>query len=349
MQHPRHSVVAWLAILLVCSAGAAPPPAARRTNDPNVLAAEDFLQHGEYAKAAEALELVLRLRPKEDPELYIMLAVCRVNLKDRTAALNVCDQGLRAIPANARIENYCASLMSDTLTGAALIARLDAALATHPDSGILQKALGRALLDSRSADSRTGQLLANARKVLPGDAEAHFLYGQWACLRQQESACVQALNSALALTAPDNYVALVLINGMLGVARDRLSQPRLATAAFERALAAYGKLEPPVPEVPYQYVRFLLARSDLAAAQRVNKEILRRNPQFAPAHLEQAQFHFRAGRVEPAIEEANLALGYAPADKTLLRAIHVFLVKAYSALGREAEAREHQQWVDSNP
>ncbi len=351
MDCPRHNGTssAFLLVFLAWAACAAPPPNRPRPADPNVLAAEDFLEKGDYGKALEALELVLRMRPKEDPEVYIMLAVCRVNLNDKRGALDTCEQGLRAIPGNARIENYCAALMTDMLSGDALLERLNEALAHNPNSGVLQKAFGKALLDARSDDPRTEQLLASAHKVLPRDAEAQFLYGKWACLHQKEAACVEALTSSLALTKPDNYAALVLINGMLGVAQDRLNRPRAAILAFERALAAYSKLDPPVPEVPYQYVRFLITRSQHADAQRVNAEILRRNPQFAPAHLEQAQFLFRAGRIEQSVEEANLALQYTAPEKTQLRAVHAFLVKAYAALGRAGDARSHQEWVEANP
>ena len=346
---PIRTLSAVLLILLAAPAYAAPPQRERRASDPNVLAAEDYLQKGEYGKAHEALELAARLRPKGDPEVYIMLAVCRLNLEQRRGAVDACEQGLQAFPGNVRIERYCSTLFSDVLSGDELRDRLNTALERNPNSGVLQKALGRVLLESRSEDPRTEQLLAGARKALPRDAEANFLYGKWACVHQKEAVCVQALSTSLALTKPDNYAAVVLVNGMIGVAQDRLNRPRAAILAFDRAVAAYAKMDTPAPEVPYQYVRFLLARSEHANAQRVNALILRLNPQFAPAHLEQAQLLFRAGRIESSVDEANLALKYSSADKTQLRAIHSFLVKAYATLNRADDARIHQSWVDLNP
>lgn len=349
----RISVWACFCGLLTSLAIAAPPARQRPPADPNVLAAEDYLQKGDYRKALEALELAARMKPRQDPEVYVMLAVCRLNLEDRRGAVDACERGFQALPCNARIESYCSTVMSEVLSGDERRDRLSAALARSPNSGALQKALGSALLEVHATDPkddpRTEKLLANARTLLPRDAEAQFLYGKWACVHQKEAACIQALSTSLALTKPDNHAAVVLVNGMIGLAQDRLNRPRAAVAAFERALAAYAKLDPPVPEVPYQYVRFLTARSDYTAAQRVNAQILTRNPLFAPAHLEQAQFLFRAGRLEPAVAEANLALQYSPPDKLQLRAIHAFLVKAYAALNRSGEARIHQQWIEANP
>lgn len=347
----RNPILAWasLCVVLAWPAVSAPPALGRRASDPNVLAAEDHLRKGEYQKALEALDLAARMHPKQDAEIYVMMAVCRMNLDDGRGALEACEQGFLALPGNSRIESYCSALMPEVLSGDELRERLTAALAHNPDSGSLQKALGRALLDVRSDDPRTEQLLAGARKLLPRDAEAHFLYGKWACVHQKEAECVQALTTSLSLTKPGNYAAAVLVNGMIGVAQDRLDHPRAATLAFERALAAYEKLNPPVPEVPYQYVRFLITRSQHADAQRVNAVILRRNPQFAAAHLEKAQFLFRASRIQPALDEANLALKYSPPDKTQLRAIHSFLVKAYAAMSRPDDARVHQRWVEENP
>ena len=136
---------------------------------------------------------------------------------------------------------------------------------------------------------------------------------------------------------------------MIGVAQDRLGKAEEARAAFERALTAYRRLEPPKPDVPYQYVKFLMDQGEGADAERVNAVILSRNPEFAPSHLEQAKFLFRARSREEAIAEAHLALERATADRTQLRAIHSFLVKAYSSLGREKEAQTHQEWVDAHP
>jgi hypothetical protein len=92
----------------------------------------------------------------------------------------------------------------------------------------------------------------------------------------------------------------------------------------------------------------LIDQGESADAQRVNAVILSRNPEFAPSHMEQAKFLFRAGKRDEAVAEALIALGIPTADRTQLRAIHSFLVKAYTSLGREKEAQTHQDWVDAH-
>jgi tetratricopeptide (TPR) repeat protein len=315
--------------------------------DTDVGAAEASLAKGEYRKALQMLESVAQSGPASDPEIWVMMAVAHWNLGEKTAAVEACEHGLAIFPTAAGITSYYVSLLPEVLPTPEARARLERALERSPESGVLKKALGKSLLDSNPDDPRIERLLAAARATLAGDAEAHYLYGRWACLHQQEAACIEALAKSLSLSPANNYSAAVLMNGMIGVAEDRLGKPGEARAAFERALAAYRRLEPPAPDVPYQYVKFLIDRGEGTDAQRVNAVILSRNPEFAPSHLEQAKFLFRSGKREEAVAEALTALERTPADRTQLRAIHSFLVKAYSSLGREKEAQTHQEWVDA--
>jgi predicted Zn-dependent protease len=318
--------------------------------DANVLAGESYLRRGEFGKAAEALELALKVAPKSDAQVYVMLAVARLNMRDAEGAVRTCESGLEHFPASEWLSDLYISVLPRVLPPAEVIKRLEAQLARSPQSPLWQKAVGKAMIDARSEDARAGELLASARKARPSDPEAQFLYGQWACLHQKEAECVAALRKSLAMTPATNHAAHLLANGMIGVAEDRLNRPAQARAAFDSALKAYGAMQPPVPHVPYQYVRFLLSKSDDAAARKVNAEILRRNPEFAPARIEHARFLFSDGKAEEAAAEAEAALkGTAPEDRTQLRGIHSFLVKAYAALGRDAEAEAHQKWVDENP
>jgi tetratricopeptide (TPR) repeat protein len=317
--------------------------------DSNFPAAEAYLAKGDYAKAVEALELALRAGPKRDPELYMMLAVARLNLADRAGAVEACERGLEAFPGSARILGYYVNLLPEALPASEVLAKLERAWRQSPDSPLLQKALGKAFLGARIQDPRVGQWLASARKALPRDPEAQFLYGQWACVNEREAVCVDVLHQALALTPADNFTAHLLAEGLIAVAEDRLDHPENAKHAFDRALAANRKLNPPRPEVPYQYVKFLLGRNEHAAAARVVDEILSQSPSFAPAHLDRAKLLFRESQPERALDEAMLALKYSEPDKAQLRAIHSFLVKTCSTLGRDKEAQEHQDWVDANP
>jgi Tfp pilus assembly protein PilF len=333
--------------LLVLPSGAQAP--VKRVADPNVLAAESYMAKGDFRKAIEALSLAINVDPKVDPEAYVMMAVSHMNLDDSRSALESCEKGLAQFPGSRRIAGYYAALVQESLTPAEAVTRLERTIDGSPRLPELQKAFGRALLDSKTDDPRTGTLLDAARKALPGDPEAHFLYGRWACLHQKEAICVQSLRQSLTLGGAKNPQAALLTNGMIGLAEERLNHPAQAKAAYRQAMAAYRKADPPAPEVPFQYARFLSERSEYAEAKTALAEILQRNPRFGPAHLEMAKFLFREGDKEKAAESASVALECGPAEKEHLRASHAFLIKAYNALGREADAKPHQDWIDANP
>src|SRR5260370_35607708 len=94
---------------------------------------------------------------------------------------------------------------------------------------------------------------------------------------------------------------------MIAAAEDRRGNTVEARKAFERAFAAYLTQQPPVADVPFQFVKFLVAAGDSAKASSINSEILQRNPNFGPAHLEQAKFFFNQGALQHAVEEAGIA------------------------------------------
>jgi len=302
---------------------------------------EEYLRRGDYAKAVEALESAERAHPGADPEVYVMLAVAKSNLNDPEGAAAACEKGLERFPRSQRIASYYVALLAPV--------QLEAALARYPENPVIERELGGFLLDSRKDDPRTEGLLASARRQMSKDAAAQYQYGRWACLHQKEEVCVEALQAALVLTPHENAAARVLINGMVGVAEDRMSHPAQARAAFEQAMAAYRNLEPPVADVPYQYVRWLLDRSEDVQARKVNSEIRERNPAFSAAHLEEARFLFRESKTAASIAEANLALKNAGADETQLRAIHSFLAKTYVSAGQADNAAPHRDWLEAHP
>lgn len=334
-------------LLLVAVVFALATGAAVQRADPNFLAAEDYLGRGEYAKALEALELMARVKTPHDPEVFVMMAVARLNMDDQAGAVKACERGLDEFPASARLAEYYTALLADAPPGERAAA-FDKALSRWPRAAVIRKALGKALLDLRGEPARAGALLSQARSELPRDPEAHYLYGRWACIERKEALCVDALTQSLALTPPGNYAAIALASGTVGIAEDRLGQSAKARAAFERAQAAWRHLEPAPPEAAWPYVRFLLDQNDKTAARTVTAEILARSPAFAPALLEEARFLMSDGRREQAAERAEQALVNCGPDKAQERAIRSLLVRIYTALGREADARRHQEWVDAN-
>ena len=306
-----------------------------------------LLEKNDFAAAAALLEKAAAA-PSRDPEIYIMLAVARLNLHGTEPALEACERGMKAAPGSARLESYYADLLAQKAPPAEVRSRLERALAARPRSGVHQKALGKALLAADPQDGRVESLLKSAAQLLPGDADAHYSYGQWACLHEKPELCVAQMRKALALTPASNGSARLGTNTFIAMTEERLGQLEEAARAYKAALEAGRALTPFNPDPPFLYVKFLLSRSDDAAAAAVVEEILTRAPRFAPARFERAKALFRDGSSEKAAEEAETALRDSTGDQADQRAMHAFLVKTYSALGREEDAARHQAWVEAN-
>lgn len=65
-------------------------PSVSATQDPNVLAAESYFKNRNFAKAIEALELVVAANPKRGEEVYLMLAQSYWQTGQQSRALSVC-------------------------------------------------------------------------------------------------------------------------------------------------------------------------------------------------------------------------------------------------------------------
>jgi tetratricopeptide (TPR) repeat protein len=332
--------------LLICAAFAI-SVAAAQTAASVASQAEDLLKRGEFARAAELLEPAAAA-PARDPEIYIMLAVARLNLNQPQAAIEACERGLGAAPRSPRLERYYAGLVVAKAPNDEIAPRLERALKDDPASGVLQKALGTFLLRSRNPEGRAGDLLRNAVAQLPRDADAHFSYGQWACVTQKQALCIEEMQKALALADASNYDVKVQANTFIAITEQKRDRPEAARAAYERALQANRKLTPFSPDAAFLYVKFLLERSEDATARTLAEEILTRAPSFAPARFERAKALFHDGSPEKAAEEGEASLESSSGEKPDLRAMHAFLVKVYTTLGRDADAARHQAWVEAN-
>lgn len=315
--------------------------------DPVLAPAGALLDRNEFAGAAALLEPAAAA-PSRDAEVYLMLAVARVNLRQPQQAVDSCERGLRAAPGSARLENYCASLFRDVVPAAESVPRLERALAACPASGVLEKALGEALLAAAPNDPRIEALLSRAVAKLPEDPGVHYSYGQWACLHEKPALCVTSMRNTLALSEPSNCRARLGAETFIAMAEESQGHFDAAKHAYLAALEADRKLAPFNPEPAFQYVKFLQSRSEDEAAGALVEEILTRAPRFAPARFERAKTLFRRGQAEEAAGEAEAALQNSTGDKTELRAVHTFLVKAYSVLDREDDAKRHQTWVEAN-
>lgn len=297
---------AWLLCLLAVD-GQQP-----RWQDPHLRAAEDYIRQKDLPKAAEILEIVTGAEPRCGPEVYLKLADIRRQLAQPDEAIRVYQRGAAA----------------------------------YPGSAPLLMRLGRALFQKSLTDPGAGEAFKKAAAIAGDDAEAHFSYGEWACMANLNEVCIAELNRAAALS-PSNDMALMQSYTMIGMAEDKLSRAERAEEAYRKALAHNLKLSRPNPDSALQHAQFLSGQSRQADAAGLIDRILAFAPQFGPAHLERAKISAERGDNERAAAEAELALNYAGNDKAQLRAAHIFLAKTYFALHRLDQAREHQRWVQA--
>lgn len=304
------------------------------------------MENGDYRKAIETLEPVIGSRPR-DPEAYIMLAMCRLNVEDRQGAIQVCERALQICPPSVRLDEFYVSILRATTTARERKTKLSARLQQKPKSAAYMVGLSEALLAENPLDHNIERLVSKAASLLPDDPEAHYLYGRWACLNDRQELAVRELNRALSLTAANDR-AKMQIHSYLGVAYDHLEKFAKADLAFREAMAFNQKLERPDPETLMEYVSFLHVQQREAEAQEVVMRILQFAKSYGPAHLARANFLAQEQKTEEALAEGELALKYAGTDKGGQRAAHAFLAKTCAALGRMDQAQLHQEWIESH-
>jgi tetratricopeptide (TPR) repeat protein len=297
-------------ILLLWSALAQDSPDSR---DANLLAARAYIAQGNFARAAESLDLALAANPDAGSEPYLTLIDCRLKLDQKEKALEAAERGLKRYPA----------------------------------SGPLLKAAGALILQESSSSDRAGELLERASKAMPQDPGAHYAYGLWALMNHHEEIAIAAERRALALSPADDFMK-VQAQTFIGLGEDALKRPERAEAAFRAALATNRKLPNPNPSAELEFAMFLTRQSRQGEAQKLLDEILKFAPGFGPAHLERAKYLSVRGDLESALAEAKIALDQAGSDPKSLRAAHAFLARTCFALGRMDEAAVHQSWIESH-
>lgn len=333
----------WVVLLgaCLCSTSALAQRPGRATSA--LQAARSQVEQGNYSAAAQLLEELLVRQPAA--EAYLLLATCRFKLGEKAAAIAVAEQGLALEPTATRLAAFYVTLLEQAVSAEEAKTKLRAFAQRAPQQPVFRKALVRLLIHTEPAAATTEESLKQLVRDLPRDAEAHFLYGQWACLDGRDELCLTALSRSLAL-APHNEAAQMQANTLMALAADRLNQPDRAEAAFRRALAANRRLAHPNPRAAFQYVDFLTRHGREAEAQALVAEILSFAPQFAPAWLAQAKWLARQQQLSEAIAAGKRALAYADGEAELLRAIHAFLAKTCFAAGLHEEAQLHQSWIE---
>lgn len=274
--------------------------------DRQLRSAEDYIRQKDLRKAAQVLQTIIDVEPACHTEVYVKLARVRLELGDDQQGLRIAERGLEA----------------------------------NPKAPELLKLLGQILFRKDPSERRSGDLFHDAVEVDPTDAEAHYLYGEWACTNNLEELCLEELNRAAALPTSGDQ-AKMQIYTFIAMAENRLNHTSRADAAFRKALEFNWSLRSPSPDSLFEYIKFLVTESRDAEAQALITKLLRLAPRYGPAYLERAKHLSQLGQLERAAKDAETALQYAGDDKPQQRAAHIFLAKTYHALGREQQAKAH--------
>lgn len=333
-------LIIWLALSPVAIVRAQ-----KAISDPNLLAAESYLRRQNFAKALEALELVFKVNPKPPAAAYLMLASCQFNLGAKTKAVQALEQGLAAYPAASGLAQEYVVLLPTAIDKEAVREKLQERLRYQPGHPVYAKAIARLALETDPTKAEA--TLAETARLLPRDSEAHYLYGQWACLNNRHELCIVELKKAL-LLSPANNQARMQIYTLTAMAEEELGRTAAAETSFRQALAANRKLPEPSPHSTQRFVEFLSQRNRDREAQPLVDEILRYAPDFGPAHFERAKWLARERRLDDALAAGKRALDNLTGQTEALRAVHAFMAKTYFAANRPDEARAHEEWIQAN-
>jgi tetratricopeptide (TPR) repeat protein len=302
---------------------------------------------GDYAAAVATLQPLVDADPPGPPQAFITAAAALRKLGRRDDALRLCERGMCAYPNSVRIEAvYLAEPMQT------LVVRIRERLKAVPShaAGLPEMIqLGRNIVDSDSARTApldaAESLLSQAVRFAPGNPSAWYYYSRCLfALRRLEDA-LAAVQQGLGLS-PDAEMS-TLLETELGIIETNLSHPDRAEKAFLVAMDSNRKLAVPLSEAAFQYFQFLALQSRPADAQAVIEEILRREPFFLAARLENAKYLESEDQLDRAIREGEMVIRNTE-DPKMLRAAHIFLAKTCHRAGRLHDAERHQAWIKSN-
>lgn len=304
--------------------------------------AERLMRAGEFAQALSELRQITASAPACDPDQYHLLAVAWLNLKSNENALAAAERGLHVFPESVPLQQYYVSLLAAASPKTEVAARLDRQLALTPKSPVYQKALAVVLLDQDPESQRAGRLLAKALQGAPHDIESRCYYAKWLCTTHREQEAVRHLDQALEDGPTDEIQESIY--RLKAAAEDRLNHVDAAQAAYEKAV----ELDRRRPHAGYaaelEYAEFWMRRSEDRQAERVLRGLLAHAPRVGLAHFDLARILGHANQFEGAIQEATMALSYAPGAAEQ-RPIRAFLIRTMHAAGRDEEARMHEEWM----
>jgi len=317
--------------------------------DPEIrlLMGSALARTGDYAAAVETLRPLTDASPPGPVQAFITTATALRKLGRSEEARLLCERAMRTYPNSVRLELvYLAEPMP------LLVVRIKERLKAVPPGAVglpemIQ--LGRNIVDSDSARTAplgaAENLLSQAVRFAPGNASAWYYYSRCLFALTRFDDARAAVQKGLSLARDDEM--RTLLHTQLGVVETNFLHFDRAGDAFRAAMEANRRLPSPLSESAFQYFEFLALQSRPQEAQAVIEEILRREPFFLPARLENAKYLASEDHLERAIQEGELVVRNTE-DTRILRSAHIFLAKTCHHAGRAQEAARHQDWIKSH-
>ena len=296
-----------------------------------------LINRGQYREAVVALEDI-EASSTPDASVYRMMIRVYLQLNQPEKALAACRRGMERAQPPGSLESTWVALLRSTRPRDEVERTLIDALNANPQSPVFQKAVARMLYEDNPQDERAGALLASAARAMPDDAEVHFFFGQWLCLNQREPACIEELKLAAARTDSANSDAMSQIWSLMATAHANMGQFEEAGRAWEQARRANESQKQPSDWLSVQYAQYLRQLGRLDEADASLRRLLRRSPDFGPAHFELAQVALKKNDADTAAREARRALNCEGLPAGERRNIHAFLSAVYAGTGRYADA-----------
>jgi tetratricopeptide (TPR) repeat protein len=281
------------------------------------LLAAGYAQTGDHRTAISVLGPALDRRPPPAPEAFILVISSALRVGDKDYAERACDLTLRGSTEDVR--------------ALILMGRLLAEIADSMDQANQERCI---------------TLLDRAVALSPADPVALFNLGRGLRLLARPEQAIPMLKRALAANPTGELPVLIWTE--IGLAEQKLSHDAAAEDAFGHAQQSNRGLARHMVASAFIYHTFLTAENEKRQAGEVLSEILGWNPAFLPARMEHARMLAEQGHVAEAAGEAEMVATNAdPADLTLLRAAHVFLLQLYKRMGRAEEAARHLAWLNN--
>lgn len=331
-------------LLFVFAAAAGLLPASQCHFAAEINHAEAMMKVGRFEEAMTLLRQVQAAQPGCDPEEYHLFAIAAVNGRQNTLALDSIEKGIREFPAFVPLQEYYVSLLARLSSRDQAVQSLERALAISPQSVVYKKELGRTLLSRDPESARAGDLLSAVVNAAPFDAAARCLYAEWLFSAHRTQEAQEQVRFALA-HLPRNASEQIDVYRTEASFAEEAGDAARARIAYRKAIGLNRSLAKPAVLAEWEFAQFLMRQSEDAEASGVLINLLKRRPEFGPAHFALAGIRARAGDYQEAFQEASAALQCKP-PLTEQRKIHVFLSKTYHLAGREDEARVQEGWVE---